>query len=139
MDWGSVGDSGHAGAEAKDRSPRCATTAEAPARRALSPNLGGELGKSGFATTSVASASFGADAHTDHESVASHRFKRRGAAKEAAVGPDGTSPVGVVCVGSVGKPAAKRTAGAVRPIEPEHSRVKCSCGTGSDRASGSAA
>ena len=27
----------------------------------------------------------------------------------------------------------------VRPIEPEHSRVKCSCGTGSDRASGSAA
>ena len=47
--------------------------------------------KIGFATTSVASASFGADAHTDHESVASHRFKRRGAAKEAAVGPDGTT------------------------------------------------
>ena len=36
MDWRSVGDSGHADAEAKDRSPRCATTAEASAGRPLS-------------------------------------------------------------------------------------------------------
>src|ERR1700722_13759342 len=139
MDWGSVGDSGHAGAEAKDRSPRCATTAEAPAGRPLSPNLGGELGKSRSATTSVASASFGADAHTNHESVASRSPERRSAGKEAAVGAGGTSPVGVVRVGSVGQPAAKRTAGAARPIEPEHPRVKCGCGTGSDQAAGSAA
>jgi transposase len=76
MDWGSLGDSGHAGTEARDRSPRCATAAEAPAGRPLSPNLGGELGKSRFATTSVASASFGADAHPDHESVASRSPER---------------------------------------------------------------
>src|SRR5579859_4748716 len=139
MDRGSVGDSGHAGAEAKDRSPRCATTAEAPAGRPLSPNLGGELGKPGSATTSVASASFGADAHTNHESVTSRGLERRSAAKEAAVGPGGTSPVGVVRVGSVGEPAATRTAGVVRPTEPEHSRVECGCGTGSDQAAGSAA
>jgi hypothetical protein len=96
MDWGSLGDSGHAGAEARDRSPRCATIAEAPAGRPLSPNLGGELGKSGSATTSVASASFGADAHTNqfqlgssrlapqsfHESVASRGLKRGSAAKD---------------------------------------------------------
>jgi hypothetical protein len=37
------------------------------------------------ATTSVASASFGADAHTTHESVASRRLKRRSTAREAAV------------------------------------------------------
>jgi hypothetical protein len=120
MDRGSVGDSGHAGAEAKDRSPRCATTAEAPAGRSLSPNLGGELGKSRSATTSVASASFGADAHTNHESVASRSSERRSAAKEAAVGSGGTSPVRVVRIGPVGKPAAKRTSGAIRPTEPEH-------------------
>src|ERR1700722_440988 len=139
MDWGSLGDSGHAGAEAKDRSPRCTTTAEAPSGRPLSPNLGGELGKSRSATTPVASASFGADAHTNHESVASRSSERRSAAKEAAVGSGGTSPVGVVRVGSVGQPSATRTAGAIRPTEPEHPRVKCSCGTGSDQAAGSAA
>src|SRR6516165_8847063 len=90
MDWGSLGDSGHAGAEAKDRSPGCATTAEAPAGRSLSPNLGGELGKSRSATTAVASASFGADAHPHHESVASRGPERRSAAKETTVGPGGT-------------------------------------------------
>jgi len=98
-----------------------------------------ELGKSRSATTSVASASFGADAHPDHESVASRGPERRSAAKEAAVGSEGTSPVGVVCVGPVGEPAATRTAGAIRPTEPEHPRVKCSYGTGSDQATGSTA
>src|SRR6202041_2743234 len=127
MDWGSLGDSGHAGAEAKDRSPRCTTTAEAPSGRPLSPNLGGELGKSGSATTSVASASFGADAHTNHESVPSRSPERGRGEKEVAVGSGGTSPVGVVRVGSVGEPATTRTAGAVRPTEPEHPRVECSC------------
>ena len=95
--------------------------------------------KPGSATTSVASASFGADAHTNHESVASRGLKRRGAAKETTVGPGGTNPVGVVHVGSVGQPAATRTAGVVRPTEPEYPRVECSCGAGSDQATGSAA
>src|SRR6202041_2413287 len=139
MDWGSLGDSGHAGAEAKDRSPRCTTTAEAPSGRPLSPNLGGELGKSRSATTPVASASFGADAHTNHKSVASRSSERRSAAKEAAVGSGGTSPVGVVRVGSVGQPSATRTAGRIRPTDPGHPTVKCRCGTGSEQAAGSAA
>jgi hypothetical protein len=39
----------------------------------------------------------------------------------------------------VGQPTAKRTAGTIRPTEPEYPRVKCSCGTGSDQAAGSAA
>jgi hypothetical protein len=45
--------------------------ASAPAAgRSVSPYLGVELGKSGSATTCVASESFGADAHMDYESVA---------------------------------------------------------------------
>jgi hypothetical protein len=55
------------------------------------------------------------------------------------VGSDGTSPVGVVCIGPVGEPATTRTAGVVRPTKPEDPRVECSCGTGSDQAAGSAA
>src|SRR3984957_21239100 len=104
MDWGSLGGWGHAGAEAKDGWPRCTTPAEAPSGRPLSPNLGGELGKSRSATTPVASASFGADAHTNHESVASRSSERRSAAKEAAVGSGGTSPVRSGRGGSVGQP-----------------------------------
>jgi transposase len=49
----------------------------------------GELGKSRSATTPVAWAWFGADAHTNHESVASHSPERRSAAKEAAGGHAG--------------------------------------------------
>ena len=59
--------------------------------------------------------------------------------KKRLWGPGRTNSVGVVLIGSVGQPAATRTPGVVRPTEPEYPRVECSCGAGSDQATGSAA
>src|SRR5215831_12178953 len=71
MDRRSRRDRGPTRQEAEDRSRGCQTSAKADARRSLSENLGTESRESGSATTAVAPASDGADAHADHEPIAS--------------------------------------------------------------------
>ena len=54
-------------------------------RRSLSTNLGTESGESGPATTTMAPASVGADAHADHEPTSSAGHERRQAREVEAV------------------------------------------------------
>src|SRR5262249_23463496 len=70
--------------------------AEADARRSLSTNLGAESGESGRATTTVAPASVGADAHADYEP---------------------TSGAREIGVRSVGQSTPERVVGATGPAE----------------------
>src|SRR5262249_43358226 len=85
VDWRSRRDRGQARQEAEDRPRGCETSTEADARRSLSANLGTECGESGPATTAVAPASVGADAHADHEPTSGAGHERRPALEVEAV------------------------------------------------------
>src|SRR5580704_5616164 len=63
--------------QAEDGSSGRAVDSAVDAGRSFSEDLGTERGESGSATTAVASASHGAGAHADHESVASGGAQRR--------------------------------------------------------------
>src|SRR5215467_16199082 len=113
--------------KAEDRSRRCVPSAEADAGGSLSANLGTKSGKPGSAATAVASASFGADAHANHESVASPRDERGQALEEKVVERTGPSAVREPSVGILGQPAAARVAGTTGSHESDHRRANCSC------------
>src|SRR5215471_2499348 len=100
-------DRGPASQKAEDRSRRCATSAEADAGGSLSADLGTKSGESRSAATAVASASFGADAHANHESVASPGDERGQALEEKVVERTGPSAVRETSVGILGQPAAR--------------------------------
>src|SRR5215467_9956312 len=93
MDRRSRRDRGQASQKAEDRSRRCATSAEADAGGSLSADLGTKSGESRSAATAVASASFGTNAHANHESVASPRDERGQALEEQVVERTGPSAV----------------------------------------------
>src|SRR6187549_2096258 len=106
MDRESRRDQGQASQEAEDRSRRCTTSAEAHAGRSLSAHLGTESRESGSAATAVASASVGADAHANHESVAGLSDERRQTLEEQAVERTGPGTVRETSIGFLGYPAA---------------------------------
>src|SRR5712692_12009816 len=97
----------------------CPTPTQADAGEQLSANLGTRSGESGSATTAVAPASVGADAHADHESAAGVGHERRQALEEKAVERTGASRVGEVGVGSLGQPATARVVGAAGPDQSD--------------------
>ena len=110
----------------------------------LSADLGTELGESGSAATAVASAPDGAGAYADHESTASGGSERRPALQEEVVAGSGTAATGVVPVGTVGEPAAARSAGVAGSTEPNDRGIQSggrtrggevSCSTAIDDAS----
>ena len=84
----------------------------------LSEDLGAELGEPGSAATVVASASHGAGTHARHESTASGGVERRPALQEKVVARARTAAVGIVRAGSVGEPAAARSAGVAGSFQP---------------------
>ena len=73
------------GAQAENRSARCAAVVAIDAGEPLPADLGAGLGESRSAATVVASASAGADAHASDESVACRSAERRSAAQESIV------------------------------------------------------
>ncbi|MEY2412253.1 MAG: transposase [Acidobacteriaceae bacterium] len=83
-------------------------------------NLATEPGESRSATTVVAPASVGADAHADHESTAGIGHERRLSLEEKAVQRTGTSTVGEAHVGSLGQSAPARVVGVAGPYESDH-------------------
>src|SRR6266849_5410033 len=105
------GNQSQASQEAKDRPQRRATAAEADDGRSLSANLGTESGKSRCASTALAPASAGADAHADHESAAGSGDERGPALEIQAVERAGTGRTGKARVGSLGQPASTRVVG----------------------------
>ena len=64
-------DSGAASPQEEDRSRGCSAYSAPAGGGSISPDLGAELGESGCTAVAVAPAPDGADADTDHESVAS--------------------------------------------------------------------
>src|SRR5215813_456203 len=74
--------------------------------------MGTQSGESGSAATTVAPASAGADAHTDHESAASASHERRQTHEKEAVERTGTSVARKAGARSLGQPASARVVGA---------------------------
>src|SRR6266849_10569540 len=131
VDRRSSGDQSQASQEAKDRPPRRATAAEADEGRSLSANLGTESGKSRCASTALAPASAGADAHADHESAAGSGHERGPALEIQAVEQTGTSRTGKARVGSLGQSAPTGVVGTAGPDESDHRGVNRRRGAGS--------
>jgi transposase len=105
MDRRSSRDQYQTSQEAKDGPPGCATSVEAAAGRSLSSDLDTESGESGSTATTVAPASAGADAHTNHESVAGLGDEREQVLEEEAVEPTGTSRIRKASIGVLGQPS----------------------------------
>src|SRR5262249_14741794 len=139
MDRRSRRDRGPTGQEAKDRSRGCQTSVEADARKSLSENLGTESRESRSATTAVAPTSDGADAHADHEPIASAGHERREALEVEAMEQTGTSRIREIGIRPLGQPTSKRVVGAAGPVESEHRGVNGSRGAGSPQAARSVA
>src|SRR2546426_10061251 len=94
MDCGGRQDPHETSAQTENRSPGRATITDPAAGRSLSEDLDTQPGKPKSATTVVASASAGADAHAGHEPVACDSPQRRGTTEEGVVAASGPSPVG---------------------------------------------
>ena len=78
-----------------------------------------EPGESGSATTAVAPASVGADAHADHESAAGAGHERRLSLEEKTIQRTGTSAVREARVSSLGQSAPARVVGVAGPHESD--------------------
>src|SRR5271165_2929575 len=76
----------------------------------------------------MASPSYGAGPHPDHESVASGGAERRSALQEEVVAKRAAA-TGIVPVGSMGEPATARSVGAVGSVEPDYRGAKPGSGT----------
>src|SRR5947207_1931233 len=101
--------------------------------------MGAGCSQSGHAAVAVASASFGADAHTSDESVACGRIERRPATQEGAVAAGGPPGNGVVEAGSLGQSTTARLARLTGSTDAEDPGSDAPTGTGSGEASGDAA
>ncbi|MGB2663588.1 MAG: hypothetical protein WAK48_06275 [Candidatus Acidiferrum sp.] len=96
------------------------TAAEADAGKYLSSNLCTKPRQSGSATTAVAPASVGADAHANPESTAGAGDERGLSLEEKTIQRKGASAVREARLGSLGQSAPARVAGAVGPHESDH-------------------
>ena len=94
-------------------------------------NLGAGSGESGSATTSVAPASVGADAHTNHESVAGVGDERGLSLEEKTIQRTRASAVRKASVSSLGQSTSARVAGAAGPRESDDRGINHSRRTGS--------
>src|SRR6202790_4339710 len=119
MDRGSRRDQGQAREKEEERSRRCPANAEAAAGKSVSSNLGTQSGESGSATTVVAPASVGADAHADHESVAGVGHERGLSLEEKIVQRKRKSTVREAHVGSLGQSTSARVVGVAGPYESD--------------------
>src|SRR5262249_41228088 len=72
----------------------------------------------------MASTPHGASAHPHHESTAGDGHERRLAVEEEVVARTWTSRTGRVPIGSMGQPAATRSAGVAGPTEPDDCRTE---------------
>src|SRR5215475_6770662 len=77
MDWRRQRNPSEASAQEEDRSRGCTTYSALTAGGSFSADLGSQLGQSRCAAAAVASSPDGADAHADHEPVASCGSERR--------------------------------------------------------------
>src|SRR4029077_1044880 len=139
VDWERRRDPHQTGAQAEDRSAGCAAVVAADDRRPFPADLGAGFGKPRPATTAVASASTGANAHVCDESAARCGPHLRTAAQESAVAAGRSPGTGVVRTGSLGQPAAPGPARLTRPTDAEDSGTDSCVGSGSREASGDAA
>src|SRR5258705_6447414 len=97
-------------------------------------NLGAGSGESGSATTFVAPASVGADAHADHESVAGVGDERGLSLEEKTVQRTGASAVRKARVSSLGQSTPARAVGAAGSHESDDCRADGRGGAGSQKA-----
>src|SRR6202790_1842382 len=134
VDRRSRGDQGQASEEAKDRPQGCSTSAQADDGKELPANLGTEPGESRFATTVVAPASLGADAHADNESVAGVGHERGLSLEEKTVQRTGARTVREAHVGSLGQSTPTRVVGVAGPHESNDCRADGRRRAGSQKA-----
>src|SRR6267143_3503743 len=96
--------------------------------------MGTEPGESVSATTAVAPASVGADAHANHESVAGVGHERGLSLEEKTVQRTGTSTVSEAHVGSLGQSTPTRVVGVAGPYESDDRRADGRRRAGSQKA-----